>query len=161
MSHRHALANPNLEENMMIELSPRDRELVALGAAMGSNCIACIEYHIPEARRVGLSDTQIEAAIRHADKLRQVPARKTLRAAQEFLPSLAGAARDAGDAQDCGCAERAQEQAAATPTVQPGEVMSGMMAKMIDALGCQGQAGAAATRVGPGASAGAAGCGCR
>jgi 4-carboxymuconolactone decarboxylase len=70
----------------MNNLSPRERELVALGAAMGSNCISCIEYHIPEARKAGLTDSQISEAIGLADKVRQVPARKVLNAALKMLP---------------------------------------------------------------------------
>lgn len=70
----------------MNDLNHRERELVALGAAMGSNCIPCIEYHIPEARKAGLTDSQISEAIRLADKVRQVPARKVLSAAQRMLP---------------------------------------------------------------------------
>lgn len=70
----------------MNHLSPRERELVALGAAMGSNCAPCIEYHIPEARNAGLADAQISEAIRLADKVRQVPARKVLDAAVKMLP---------------------------------------------------------------------------
>lgn len=62
----------------MSELNIREQELVALGAAIASNCVPCIEYHIPEARRVGLSDTQIREAVRIADKVRQVPARSVL-----------------------------------------------------------------------------------
>lgn len=59
-------------------LSHRERELVALGAAMGSNCVPCIEYHVPVARKTGLTDSQILQAVRLADKVRQVPARKVL-----------------------------------------------------------------------------------
>ena len=62
----------------MPHLSPRDRELVALGAAMGSNCVPCIEHHIPQAKKAGLSDAEISEAIRLADGVRQVPARKVL-----------------------------------------------------------------------------------
>jgi 4-carboxymuconolactone decarboxylase len=40
----------------MTDLNPRESELVALGAAMGSNCVPCIEYHIPEVRKAGISD---------------------------------------------------------------------------------------------------------
>lgn len=69
----------------MNALSPCERELVALGAALGSNCIPCIEYHIPEARKAGLTDSQIADAIRLADTLRQVPARKVLTAAARVL----------------------------------------------------------------------------
>ena len=69
----------------MNELNHRERELVALGAAMGSNCAPCIEHHIPEARKAGLSDSQILTAIRLADAVRQVPARKVLDTAHRML----------------------------------------------------------------------------
>lgn len=127
----------------MSELTARDLELVALGAAMGSNCVPCVEYHIPESRKAGLTDLQIHAAIRHADKIRQVPARKTLQAALTMLPSAAGDAGSEGTGS----------------TAQPVDVMAGMMA----ACGNRGQiAGAAKTAekkpaVNPPASEG---CGC-
>jgi 4-carboxymuconolactone decarboxylase len=70
----------------MDHLTPRERELVALGAALGSNCVPCIEYHIPEARKAGLTDSQISEAIRLADRVRQVPAGKVLEAARAMLP---------------------------------------------------------------------------
>ncbi len=66
-------------------LTPRERELVSLGAAMGSNCVACIEHHIPASRNAGLTDPQISEAIRLAGELRQVPARKTLQTALDLL----------------------------------------------------------------------------
>jgi AhpD family alkylhydroperoxidase len=69
----------------MNDLNRNERVLVALGAAMGSNCISCIEYHIPEARRAGLTDSQIAEAIRLGDKVRQVPARKVLDTALRIL----------------------------------------------------------------------------
>ncbi len=87
----------------MSDLSPRDRELVALGAAMGSNCVPCVEYHIPESRKVGLNDMEIHAGIQHADKIRQVPARKTLQAALKLLPPATDAVRNAGTGDGCGC----------------------------------------------------------
>ena len=62
----------------MSHLSPRDRERVALGAAMGSNCVPCVEYHIPKAREAGVSDSEIAEAIRLSDSVRQAPARKVL-----------------------------------------------------------------------------------
>ena len=69
----------------MERLTPREQELVALGAALGSNCVPCIEYHIPAARKAGLTETQIRRAIRLADKVRQVPAKKVLDAAHALL----------------------------------------------------------------------------
>jgi 4-carboxymuconolactone decarboxylase len=76
-------------------LTPREQELVALGAAMGSNCVPCIEFHVPASREAGLTDAQISEAIRLADKLRQVPARKTLDAALNLLFKSAPAAETA------------------------------------------------------------------
>jgi len=69
----------------MNTLSLRDRELVALGAALASNCVPCIEFHVPAARKAGLSDAEIAEAIALADKIRQVPAGKVLDAAQAQL----------------------------------------------------------------------------
>ena len=86
----------------MSELTPRERELVALGAAMGSNCAPCIEYHIPEARKAGLADSQIFEAIRLADKVRQVPARKVLNTAQGMLSGTS--AGDHGGEKGCDAA---------------------------------------------------------
>lgn len=86
----------------MSDLTPRDRELVALGAALGSNCVPCIEYHIPKAREVGLTDREIHAAIKHADLVRQVPARNVLQTAFELLPSVSAVPSDVA-AEGCGC----------------------------------------------------------
>ena len=69
----------------MSELSKREHELVAIGAAIASNCVPCIEHHVPEARRAGLDDSQIGQAIQIADRVRRVPARKILQAARVML----------------------------------------------------------------------------
>jgi AhpD family alkylhydroperoxidase len=74
------------KEHDMNDLTLRERELVALGAAMGSNCEPCIAFHIPAARKAGLSDEQIAEAIQIADKVRKVPAAKVLRTALSMLP---------------------------------------------------------------------------
>ena len=86
----------------MTDLNPRESELVALGAALGSNCVPCIEYHIPEARKAGISDEQIHAAIRLAERVRRVPAQKVLDAALKALPGILGARSvDDGKAVPC------------------------------------------------------------
>lgn len=69
----------------MEELTKRERELVAIGAAMGSNCASCMEFHIPEARSAGLAEVQIQEAIELADAVRAVSARNVLTAASELL----------------------------------------------------------------------------
>lgn len=65
----------------MNTLNSREHELVAIGAAVASNCVPCIEFHIQAARKAGLTDTEIDAAIKLADKIKRVPAEKVLEAA--------------------------------------------------------------------------------
>ncbi|HEX4921551.1 MAG TPA: carboxymuconolactone decarboxylase family protein [Candidatus Bathyarchaeia archaeon] len=79
----------------MTDLSSKEHELVALGAAIASNCVPCAEFHIAEARKLGLTDSQIVGAVWLADKVRQVPARKVLRVA---LPLQ-------NDTQEAACSE--------------------------------------------------------
>ncbi|MBI2959908.1 MAG: carboxymuconolactone decarboxylase family protein [Betaproteobacteria bacterium] len=147
----------------MSDLTPRDLELVALGAAMGSNCAPCVEYHIPESRKAGLTDPEIHAAIRHADKIRQVPARKTLQTALKLLPSAADDVRTPETAEGCGCGAGAEVAKAETgKTAQPRDMMA-MMSKMMDICAGHGQSAAAPNSaekkpaVNPAASEG---CGC-
>lgn len=121
---------------VMNGLNPRDRELVALGAAMGSNCVPCVEYHIPESRKAGLADAEIHAAIQHADKIRQVPARKTLQAALKLLPSVAGTAT--GEGSGCGATAAAAEPGAGK-AVQPNDQMKSMISAMLASCGSHGQ----------------------
>lgn len=74
----------------MNTLNPREHELVALGAALASNCVPCIEFHIQEARKAGLNDAEITAAIDLADKIKRVPADKVREAASRKLSTPAG-----------------------------------------------------------------------
>lgn len=120
----------------MSTLISRDRELVALGAAMGSNCVPCVEYHIAESRKVGLTDPEIHAAIQHADKIRQVPARKVLQAALNLLPSAAGTTEEVRTSPECGCGSESETANAGTskPAQSP-RAMAGMMTKMMATCG--------------------------
>ncbi len=87
----------------MSELNSREQSLVALGAAIAANCIPCIEFHVPEARRAGLKDPEIREAVEIADKVRRVPANLVMQSAMARLdvsPSDPGRTTDPG----CGCA---------------------------------------------------------
>lgn len=66
-------------------LSFKERELTALGAAIASNCIPRIEFHIPQARNAGLSKAEIREAVELAEKVRRVPANKVLQRAIALL----------------------------------------------------------------------------
>jgi AhpD family alkylhydroperoxidase len=89
----------------MEQLTTRERGLVAIGAALGSNCVSCIEHHIPEARKAGLSDSAIGEAVRVADGVRQVPAAKVLKTALAII----------GQGADTKCQTAAPTDQKATP----------------------------------------------
>ena len=86
----------------MSELNNREKSLVALGAAIASNCVPCVEYHIPGAQRAGLSDIEIDKALEIADKVRQVPARAVLEAALARIDSSPDVSADTTGS-GCGC----------------------------------------------------------
>jgi AhpD family alkylhydroperoxidase len=86
----------------MNELNSREQSLVALGAALASNCVPCIEFHVPRAKRAGLSDREIEQALEIADKIRQVPARAVLETALARIETTLGDGAEAVTS-ECGC----------------------------------------------------------
>lgn len=109
----------------MSELAPRDRALVGLGAALGSNCIPCVEHHISAARVAGLSDDEIRAALGIADGVRQVPARRVLARATELVSVPAS---EAGPAFSCSMLDK-------KPVEQTLDAMASTMQKMMAKCG--------------------------
>lgn len=69
----------------MNQLTAAERALVALGAALGSNCVPCVQAQVPAGREAGLTDGQIGEALEVADQIRRVPARDVLLAAWKLL----------------------------------------------------------------------------
>jgi 4-carboxymuconolactone decarboxylase len=88
----------------MTNLSKRDTELVALGAAVGSNCVPCVVFHVQEARNCGLTDEEIREAVDSADKLKRMPATLVLNAAHQELCENPTEPSEEDPAQSgCGC----------------------------------------------------------
>src|SRR3954451_19472218 len=53
-----------------MQLERRDKELAAIGAAIGCNCRPCIEHHIPAGREAGLSEAELADAVTGARAVR-------------------------------------------------------------------------------------------
>ena len=60
-------------------------ELVAVGAAIGSNCEPCLTYHVGRARDLGVPDDDILRAVQTARTVKAAPARNVARLAGELL----------------------------------------------------------------------------
>jgi AhpD family alkylhydroperoxidase len=104
-------------------------ELVAIGAAIASNCETCFKFHYDKARRLGVSREDMQRAVTTAQTVKDAPARAILDLAQRYL------GRDAAGA------GAGQRQAQATQ-VESGDCCgpagSGATAPQPQATGCCG-----------------------
>ena len=60
-------------------------ELVAIAAAIASNCEPCFKYHYDQARKLGVSNLDMRRAVDLAQKVKDTPARAILDNAQRYL----------------------------------------------------------------------------
>lgn len=61
------------------------KELVAIGAAIGSNCEMCFKHHYNEARKLGVSKEDMRLAVEMAAAVKESPARSILELANKYL----------------------------------------------------------------------------
>jgi len=60
-------------------------ELVAIGAAIASNCEPCFKYHFDRARKLGVSFEDMARAVETAQSVKESPARSVLDLANRYL----------------------------------------------------------------------------
>lgn len=60
-------------------------ELVAVGAAIASNCEPCLEYHVGRARELGVTDEDLVRAVQTARAVKAAPARNVAKLAGNLL----------------------------------------------------------------------------
>lgn len=68
-----------------MHLNQRERLLVALGSAQGSNCVPCIESILPKARVAQIKNAELQEPVELAEVVRRKPARKVLETARAIL----------------------------------------------------------------------------
>ena len=61
------------------------RELVAIGAAIGSNCEMCFKFHYNEARKLGVSKDDMRLAVEMAEAVKASPARSISELTDKYL----------------------------------------------------------------------------
>jgi len=67
-------------------------ELVAIGAAIASNCEPCFKFHYDQARKLGVTDMDMRRAVDLAQKVKEAPARAVLDLASRYLDKNAALA---------------------------------------------------------------------
>lgn len=60
-------------------------ELVAIGAAIASNCEPCFKFHFDRARKLGVSREDMLRAVNTAQSVKEAPARSVLELAERIL----------------------------------------------------------------------------
>ena len=60
-------------------------ELVAIGAAIASNCEPCFRFHFDKARKLGVSKEDMARAVTTARTVKESPARAVLELAEKYL----------------------------------------------------------------------------
>lgn len=60
-------------------------ELVAIGAAVASNCEPCFKFHYDKARKLGVSREDVLRAVTSAQNVKEAPAKAMVEVAQRYL----------------------------------------------------------------------------
>jgi AhpD family alkylhydroperoxidase len=66
-------------------LDQKDKELVAIGAAIGALCRPCIEHHIPAGRDAGLTELELARAVEAAHATHRIATGLLSRRSHELL----------------------------------------------------------------------------
>src|SRR5689334_9457423 len=74
-----------------MQLEPREKELVAVGASVGAGCRPCIEHHVVAAREAGLSESELLEAVETAFSVRSQATELFSRMVGELLRGAASA----------------------------------------------------------------------
>lgn len=81
--------------------TPQVAELVALGAAIASNCEPCFRFHYDKARKLGVSREDMVNAVNTAQAVKDAPARAMLDLAGKYLVPESSASCCDGSNSNC------------------------------------------------------------
>lgn len=84
-----------------MSIDNRVTALISIGVSVGANCQPCLELHVAKAREIGISDQEIDEAIKVGKKVREGAAYKM----DQYIAELKEEAisnRQPGD-KGCGC----------------------------------------------------------
>jgi AhpD family alkylhydroperoxidase len=85
-------------KEVTMKLDERIRELIAIGASVGANCKACVEYHLGKGREAGAEGDELAEAVDVGRMVRKGAAAQVDKAVAGVgpAPAAAGASRTSG-----------------------------------------------------------------
>ena len=66
-------------------LTEKEKELVAIGASMGGNCIPCLEWHYSKCIKLGFGKEEMREAFAVAKMVKEVPNKKIFETADNLI----------------------------------------------------------------------------
>ena len=71
-------------------LDTKTKELAAIAAAVGCNCIPCLKYHFEKAVAAGCAKEEIDEIVKLANMVKQSPAKEITKVAGELVAGTGG-----------------------------------------------------------------------
>ena len=71
--------------NQNSKVSLRVKELIAIGASIGGNCMPCLRYHFAEARKLDVSIDEIKEAIKIGKMVKERPINDIYKLADDLI----------------------------------------------------------------------------
>lgn len=71
--------------SVITSLDQRTRELIAIGASVGSNCLPCLRYHFAEAIKCGCTIQDIEEAVNLSKMVRERPVQDVNKIVEDLI----------------------------------------------------------------------------
>ena len=66
-------------------LTDKEKELVAIGASIGGNCIPCLEHHYKKCIELGCSKEDVQEAFDMAKKVKETPNKEIYKTAARLI----------------------------------------------------------------------------
>jgi len=86
-----------------MSLSEKEKEMVAMGASIGGNCIPCLQWHYKKCIELGYSKEELREAFEMAKKVKEVPNNKIYEAAAKLIQGTATAQDASFSVSGCCC----------------------------------------------------------
>ena len=67
-----------------MSLSERELEMIAIGAAIGGNCIPCLEWHYGKCIELGFTKEEMQEAFAMAKTVKEMPNKKIYETAKKL-----------------------------------------------------------------------------
>jgi len=88
-----------------MNLDNQMKALISIGASIGANCQPCLQYHVAHAKEIGISEQEIQVAIRVGQMVRKGAANKMDQYVAVLMKNTSTCSQPEGNDCKCGCGD--------------------------------------------------------